>query len=330
KIIENPKSKNLIVRAEDTLMGRPVEVEADLVVLSVGLSPPKDQEKLLSKIGVPLSSDGFVLERHPKLRPVETQISGIYVAGCAQSPKDIQDSVSQAGAVAAKVAALLSKGEVEIEPYVPVLDPEECFKCGICATTCDRGAISINKEGVSISAAGCEGCGACAAACPSGALQIPISTDAQILGQIDTALKDKKEYPLIVAFLCNYCAYEAADTAGLNKIRYPTNVRPIWVMCSGRVNPQFVLESFEKGADGVLIMGCYPQDCHFRTGFLKTQRRVEVLREMLKSIGINPRRLRLESASASEGKKFAMVVKEFTEELRSLPTIGAELPEKVM
>jgi len=99
-------------------------------------------------------------------------------------------------------------------------------------------------------------------------------------------------------------------------------------MCSARVNPQFVLEAFEKGADGVLIMGCYPQDCHYRTGFTKTQRRVEVLKEMLKSIGINPRRLRLESASASEGKKFARVIREFTEELRSLPTIGSELLEK--
>lgn len=330
KIIENPKTKNLIVRAEDTLLGKPVEVEADLVVLSVGLSPPKEQEKLQSILEVPLSSDGFILERHPKLRPVETQVPGIYVAGCAQSPKDIQDSVSQAGAAAAKVAGLLSKGEVEIEPYVPVINPEECWKCGVCATACDLGVISLDKEGVGVSAAGCEGCGACAGACPSGALQIPISTDAQIKSQMEATLKEKKEYPLIIAFLCNWCAYEAADTAGIGKIRYPTNVRPIWVMCSSRVNPQFILEAFEKGADGVLVMGCYPQDCHYRTGFIKTQRRVEVLNEMLKSIGINPKRLKLESASASEGKKFARVVKEFTEELRSLPTIGSELLEKTM
>jgi len=146
KIIEDPKTKNLIVRAEDTLRGQPVEVEADLVVLSVGLSPPKDQEKLLSAIEVPLSSDGFILERHPKLRPVETQVPGIYVAGCAQSPKDIQDSVSQAGAAAAKVAGLLSQGEVEIEPYVPIVNPDECWKCGVCATTCDRGVITVSTR----------------------------------------------------------------------------------------------------------------------------------------------------------------------------------------
>ncbi len=124
--------------------------------------------------------------------------------------------------------------------------------------------------------------------------------------------------PEIVAFLCNWCAYAGADMAGTSRLKYPANVVPIKVMCSGRVDPEFVLEAFEKGADGVFIGGCHPGDCHYVNGNIRTRRRVEMLKKLLEQMGINPRRLRLEWVSATEGAKFARVIKEFVEEIKEL------------
>jgi F420-non-reducing hydrogenase iron-sulfur subunit len=125
--------------------------------------------------------------------------------------------------------------------------------------------------------------------------------------------------PKIIGFLCNWCAYAGADLAGVSRIQYPSNIRIIRVMCSGRVDPAFVLEAFKDGADGVLVAGCHlPSDCHYVSGNFKAQRRVALLRRLLKQMGIEPERLRLEWISASEGDKFAKVVTEMVEEIKKL------------
>lgn len=124
--------------------------------------------------------------------------------------------------------------------------------------------------------------------------------------------------PKIVAFLCNWCAYAGADMAGTSRLKYPANVVPIRVMCSGRVDPEFVLDAFEKGADGVFIGGCHPGDCHYVSGNYRTRKRVAMMKQLLSEMGINPARLRLEWVSATEGKKFATVIEEFVEEIKKL------------
>ncbi|MEM2102786.1 MAG: hydrogenase iron-sulfur subunit [Candidatus Bathyarchaeia archaeon] len=125
--------------------------------------------------------------------------------------------------------------------------------------------------------------------------------------------------PKIVAFLCNWCAYAGADLAGVSRIQYPPTVRVIRVMCSGRVDPVFILEAFKDGADGVLVAGCHlPSDCHYLTGNFKAQRRVLLLKEVLRQFGIEPERLRLEWVSASEGDRFATVIKDMTNEIKKL------------
>lgn len=124
--------------------------------------------------------------------------------------------------------------------------------------------------------------------------------------------------PKIVAFLCNWCAYAGADMAGTSRLKYPANVMPIKVMCSGRVDPEFILNAFEKGADGVFIGGCHPGDCHYVNGNLRTRRRVKMMKKLLEQMGVNPKRLRLEWISATEGAKFARVIKEFVEEIKEL------------
>ena len=124
--------------------------------------------------------------------------------------------------------------------------------------------------------------------------------------------------PKIVGFLCKWCTSQAADLAGTSRTGYLPNITPIKVMCSSRVDPDHVILAFKNGADGVLIGGCHPGDCHYRTGNYQTLKRVTLLKAMLKEMGIDERRLRLEWISASEGKKYAEVVNAFTEDIRSL------------
>ena len=124
--------------------------------------------------------------------------------------------------------------------------------------------------------------------------------------------------PNILGFLCNWCSYAGADLAGTSRMKYPTNLKSIRVMCSGRVDPAFVLEALRQGVDGVLIAGCHPGDCHYQSGNYKTNRRIKLLKKLLEELGIDPRRIRFEYVSASEGQKFATVVTEFVAEIKKL------------
>lgn len=133
---------------------------------------------------------------------------------------------------------------------------------------------------------------------------------------------NKEFEPNILAFLCNWCSYAGADLAGTSRIQYPPNVKVIRVMCSGRVNPMFVLNAFQQGIDGVIIGGCHPGECHYENGNYLARRRFTILKNLLEYVGIDPRRVQMTWISASEGGKFAEVVKNVTEELRKLGPIG--------
>jgi len=134
---------------------------------------------------------------------------------------------------------------------------------------------------------------------------------------LETKLETKFE-PKIVGFLCKWCAYTGADLAGTSRIKYPPNVNPIRVNCSGRVDPTLVLRALSSGADGVLIAGCHPGDCHYTSGNVKTLRRFKLLQRLLDQFGIERGRVRLEWVSASEGEKYARVVEQMTEDIRKL------------
>ena len=124
--------------------------------------------------------------------------------------------------------------------------------------------------------------------------------------------------PRIIAFLCNWCSYTGADLAGTSRMEYKSNVRAVRVMCSGRIEPTFVLEAFIKGADGVLVCGCHPGDCHYQEGNYRCLRRYQLLQKYIKQMGIETERLKLEWISASEGKQFAELVNSFTETITDL------------
>lgn len=188
-VLENP-DKTLTVRAEDSLLGKVTEYDYDMVVLSVGLQPPANSETLRQTLGISKSADGFLMEAHPKLRPVDTLTDGIYLAGVAQGPKDIPDAVAQASGAAARAAIPMIKGEVEIEPIVAAVDEDVCGGCEVCIELCPFGAIEKADGKAHINIALCKGCGTCVGACPSGALDQQHFKTSQIMAQIAAAMNE--------------------------------------------------------------------------------------------------------------------------------------------
>ena len=144
-------------------------------------------------------------------------------------------------------------------------------------------------------------------------------------------MNEKNEFePKIIGFLCNWCSYAGADLAGVSRIQYPPNIRIIRVMCSGRIDPAFILEAFKDGADGVLVAGCHlPSDCHYISGNFKALRRVTLMKKVLKEFGVEPQRLRLEWVSASEGDRFAAIVRDMVAEIKKLGPNPIKIQEVV-
>ncbi|HDD69806.1 MAG TPA: hydrogenase iron-sulfur subunit [Candidatus Bathyarchaeota archaeon] len=323
RILEIPETKNLIIHAEDMALGQPIEIEAEMVVLATAAIPKKGTEEMARILNLTRGADGFFMESHPKLKPIDAPTDGIFLAGACQGLKDIPYSVSQGSGAASRAATVLSKPTWKIEPIVSMVDPNKCrnvkTKCGICAERCPYGAIKIEEgKPAQVITAMCHGCGTCVAECPADAITQMHFTDAQIMAQIRAALEENPE-DKILAFLCNWCSYAGADLAGTSRFEYPPTIRPIRVMCSGRVDRDFVLEAFRLGAGMVLIGACHlPYDCHYISGNWKMKARMDALAPMLHKLGLSPERFRVEYISAAEGVKFAEVVREMTEQMRAL------------
>jgi heterodisulfide reductase subunit A len=187
----------LVVLAEDTIMGRPVSVKVDMVILDAGMVPHSDIGEVASTFGIGRSEDGFLLEAHPKLRPVDTSTDGIFLAGACQAPRDVPDTVAHANAAAAQCLSLLSRGEVTISPTVAVVDEELCSGCMVCIDLCPYSAISfISHDGTGVARVNealCKGCGTCVAACPAGAIEARHFTDNQIYAEIEGLLRGSRQ-----------------------------------------------------------------------------------------------------------------------------------------
>lgn len=183
-------NKRLIVQAEDTLLSRVLKIPVDMVVLAVGLEPHADAQDVRRMFNISCSTEGFFLERHPKLAPVSTFTDGIFIAGGCQGPKDIPDTVAQAGAAACEALVLIDKGEVELEPNTAHVVEEECSGCRTCLTICPYNAISRDetKQKAYINEVLCKGCGTCVAACPSGAIKQNLFEDEMIFSEISGLL----------------------------------------------------------------------------------------------------------------------------------------------
>ena len=325
EVDEDPETGNLKVYAENTTTGTLEEHEFDLLVLSVGTIPRQATEVIRQHLTLSRANGGFLMEAHPKLKPVDTPTKGVYIAGCAEAPKDIKDSVTQASAAAARAEILLNSPYIKVEAITAVVDPELCKQCGICVDVCPFSAITGGrKQTAQVISAACAGCGTCAAECPTEAITMQHFTDQQIYAMIDTIV-EQDPLKKAVVFACNWCSYAGADTAGTSRFQYPPNARIIRTMCSGRVKPDFVWTAFKKGAAVVLVSGCHYADCHYIDANRQTVRRLDALWDGLEKQGIRPERLQLDWCSAAEGQKWAQIVRGL-EELRA--TVTAEEVEQ--
>jgi heterodisulfide reductase subunit A len=182
----------IVIRAEDTLLQIPVEVKVDMLVLSTGIEARSDTAKVAALLSVQRSADGFFMEAHPKMKPVDTLTNGIFVAGVAQGPKDIPDTVAQAKGAASSAATLMAQGEVEIEPYYSVVQEHLCSGCKSCQSLCPFGAIDFDtyKKIAVVNPVLCKGCGTCVSACPSGAMRQNHFANFQLNSIITWALKE--------------------------------------------------------------------------------------------------------------------------------------------
>jgi len=307
---EDPATGNLRVTVDNTTRNRLESYEFDMLVLAVGATPAVDTESVRQLVNLSQSPGGFLKEAHPKLRPVDTPTKGVFIAGAAESPKDVRESVTQASAAASRASILLSRSSFAVEAITAMVDKDLCKKCGQCASVCPYGAISWHKkETARIISAACAGCGTCAAECKFGAIEMRHFTDHAVYAQIDAILADDPRHK-IVAFACNWCSYAGADAAGVARMVYPANARIIRTMCSGRVSPEFVWYAFKKGAPVVLVSGCHYTDCHYIDANRSTVRRVDGLWDGLEEAGLRPDRLLLEWCSAAEGGRWQTIMLE--------------------
>ncbi len=330
-----PRNGHLVVRGADTLSASQVEINADLVVLAAAVQPSHGVKELAQKFRVGYDEHGFLMEAHPKLRPVETNTAGIFLAGMSHGPKDIPESVAQASAAAAKVLGLINYDEYLRDPTVARVDAETCNGCMECENVCAYKAISPGerKNGrgevigtiSSINEGLCQGCGACAVTCRSKSIEVAGYTDTELHAEIN-ALADLRQVadsqdpwqPVICSFLCNWCSYAGADLAGMSRLEYPANIHIIKVPCSGKVDPVFILKAFEKGADLVSVSGCHPGDCHYSTGNYHARRKLQAFRDLTTFMGLDPRRIQVSWVSAAEGAKWATVARDITAIAREL------------
>lgn len=306
------RGDKIVVRTEDIQSGEYLELEVDYVVLSTGFEPDRE---LFSMLGLPSDLDYPVQYSGSTLSP-DMNPQGIFLAGSAAFPRGVMESLESAREAAAGAAAVLSRDSVTLRTPVPKIESEVCasLHCKLCLGSCPFGAlyyVEDEKEEMKVNEELCMGCGICSVTCPSGANNLDAWESEAMMAEI-AALADEGS---LVAFLCKWSAYPAADGAGMERLDVPGSLRVIRIPCSGRVDAQMVAEAFARGARGVLIGACYPDSCHYWHGNTRAQSRASLLRKFLPGMGIDAERLRLEYFGTNEGRKLASILREMDERL---------------
>lgn len=240
----------MLVRVEDTLGGGPLEIEADMVVLSCAVEPSAGTAEAGAALGIGMTQEMFIREKHPKLEPAATSSRGIFVCGTAQGAKDITESIIQARAAASRAAELVNAGIIMVPPRFAVVDAKKCNVCGKCMTLCPYSAPYRNGK-VEIDPLACIGLGGCISRCPEHAISLLGSSDEEIYARIDGMLGGERGK--VIAFLDEGIAYVAADNAGVNRVPYPSNVRIIRLPSVMRLELKHVVYALEHGAAGVFL-----------------------------------------------------------------------------
>jgi len=326
EILRDPETGRLIVDVEDALLGRFLELDADLVVLAPAMVPSEGTKELGQIIEL-LDEDGFFKEYNAKLRPTETIVRGLYICGGATFPKDAPTSSLQAHSAALKAAKFMTTGKIVKDQRTAVIDEEYCGDCQFCPVTCPFGAISLVSTDeehfvAEVSDLMCEGCGVCVGACPLNAIELRHSRQNQMMAQMKGLMSvNGTSKPLVLALCCSECGGTAVDSSGMAMMKYPANVRVMKVPCTGILQVHQFLEAFKAGAQGVMVVGCKSDGCHYEVGSQKSEKKVELARILLKEYGIEPERLKMFNMVFIEGNKFAEAAQTMTERLEKLGSL---------
>jgi heterodisulfide reductase subunit A len=319
-----PIDKGVFVRAEDTFLGARIEGTFDLVVLSVGITPHPSTQELAKKLGIHIGSDGFLLERHYKLMPVDSQREGVYICGCALSPKDVRETTLEAMATASRVATFLGRGEISISPEVAYIIPERCDGCGECIKICPVNAIEAVQTPLTVNPISCVGCGVCVPRCPRQAIDLNHCSEAQLLAQV-RGVSVGGESPRIIAFLEGTTAYASADLAGQTRLSYSPLVRIIRVPSTGRVGLRHLLSAFAAGADGVVFIE--GDDSVFTEDKLREY--VIQLKKELRGYGIKPLRLIHTTTTIPQYDKILNIFETFIARISRIGPISEEVRSNI-
>ncbi|MHA2212073.1 MAG: hydrogenase iron-sulfur subunit [Candidatus Thorarchaeota archaeon] len=323
-IKKGKSGKPLSVKIRDQVLGAELLLDVDHVVLATAMVPRSENKQVSELFKLSLNMSGFFMEAHPKLRPVDFQTDGVFVAGTATAPKTTAEAIVQGQGAAMRALIPLVQGIRKAEAIVSVVDPEVCVGCGTCEINCVYNAIEVipgdgSHDYAVSNAVLCQGCGKCAAGCPAGSITMRHFTDDQIMAQVRTALDEvPPNQPRILTIMCNWCTYAGADSAGVSRLQQPTTVRDIRVMCTGRVSVTHILEAFRLGADMVWISGCHFGDCHYVDGNVTFERRYSIAKKIIEKAGLEPERLQFTQISASEGPIYAETVKKLTKVVEKL------------
>ncbi|MEM3010611.1 MAG: hydrogenase iron-sulfur subunit [Candidatus Bathyarchaeia archaeon] len=324
EVTRDPEKNMLIVDVEDQISRRFLELEADLVVLASAMVPAEGTKELAEILGLELSEDGFFKEYNAKLRPTETKLRGIFLCGGATFPKDAPTSSLHAHSAAMRAAKFLNKGKIVKDRKTAFVNEEYCGDCEFCPVTCPYNAITLvpKEEGhfvAQVSDLMCEGCGICVGTCPLGAIELRHFKPSQMLAQMRALMSiNGTSKPLILAICCSECGHTAVDSSGMAMMRYPANVRVMKVPCTGFLQIHHFLKAFEAGAQGVMVVGCKSDGCHYEVGVKKAEKKVKLAKTLLKEYGIEPERLEMFNMIFIEGDKFAEAAQMMTNRIEKL------------
>jgi len=327
EVSQNPETGRLTVDVEDALLHRFLELDADLVVLAPAMVPAKGAKELAEMVGLDLEQDGFFKEYNAKLRPTETKVKGVFIAGGATFPKDAPTTSLHAHSAAVKAVKFLTTGKIVKDLRTAVVNEDYCGDCEFCPVTCPYGAISIvptteDHFVVQISDLLCEGCGICVGTCPLNAIELRHSRPNQMLAQMKALLSiNGTSKPLVLAICCSECGHTAVDSSGMAMLQYPANVRVMKVPCTGILQVRQFLEAFKAGAQGVMVVGCKSDGCHYEVGSQKAEKRVKLAKELLNEYGIEPERLEMFNMVFIEGDKFAEAADMMTQKLQKFGSL---------
>jgi heterodisulfide reductase subunit A len=312
EVYKDNKTGKLVALAEDTISGELMEDQFDMIALATPMVAPEGLKELAEKMKVSVGEDGFITEKHPKLDPVDSLTAGIFACGCALSPKDVRDTVSDGLGASAKAALFLKSDYITTSPEKAFVIADLCNGCGGCVPICPTKAITLQEGKAKIDPFQCIGCGACIPVCPQEAIDFKNATTKQVIASLRGVLAEKQPGEVrVVAFVDKNVGYTGMDFLGLDRANYPENIRIVSVPTTAVLGLKHLLYAFAYGADGALVIeGTQEIDEKF------TKKRMIDLGRELAKYGVENMRVRYSYVPLPVYKKAAELFTMFTDRIK--------------